>query len=132
MYETFRYEIDAMRKHFPVRYFSPHGGWTDELGRGNASFNYPQHVDCGAKWVHNRFSPKFHGYYSDGGPMSRIRRNDPTVDLMTWLATLQPGQRYRMLIHPQYFSRKTFVPLEGIEAEWYGRVLATAETGRWI
>ena len=54
------------------------------------------------RWVHNKWGPRFDGVYSDGGlgmPRYNVER-----DLRKFVKTWKPGNRYRILLHPQYYG----------------------------
>lgn len=125
IHDHFESDILALRRRFAIEFFSPHGGKTVD-GVGNASFNYVRAKALGVRQVHNGCSPRFRSSYSDGGLLARLRRNAPNLDPIAWCRSLEPGKRYRMLIHPQYFSDENFEPLSDADCEWYQRLISTS------
>ena len=120
VYEEFLLDCQSFdEKMGNTRFFSPHGGKADPDGKVNASFEYPDETGTKLRWVHNRFSVKFNGYYSDGGLVTRLIKGDPLIDLEAWSKTLVPGRRYRALVHPQYYSNAGFRPIAKATIEWY-------------
>lgn len=123
IYKYFINDIIDLRKKFDIRYFSPHGGKTIN-GFGNATFDYLTETNFDVYHVHNGFSPSFNGSYSDGGLIKRLRNDgQDNLDFYTWTDRLKPGGRYRILIHPQYFSDINFKPLTGVNSQWYDRLV---------
>ncbi|MDD5177486.1 MAG: hypothetical protein PHQ05_13800 [Sterolibacterium sp.] len=103
-----------------ISFFSPHGCRADSFGNVNASFEYPLHSEHKIRWVHNKHSVKFNGYYSDGGLATRLAKGgDKLLDLESWIDKLVPGRRYRALIHAQYYSNEYHKPVSGATDDWY-------------
>jgi hypothetical protein len=128
VFDEFATDIDYLSSMFPVKYFSPHGGKKSSDGIMNASFDYINYfnnhpVISKIRWVHNRFSPKFNGYYSDGGLIGRIHGDSHhKLNLQEFINSLIPGRRYRILVHPQYYSDRFFQPLHHLNhqlPQWY-------------
>jgi hypothetical protein len=119
--EIFREDVSALRVHHPIRFFSPHGGVPTADGRNNTSIEVP--VDMGDLiWVHNRNSASFKATYSDGGINNRAR--DPEMrDLINFVRRMKPGNRYRILTHPQYFCSVYREAPVLAESPWYREVL---------
>ena len=107
-------------------------------GIGNVSFDYMKDIRNGGykkfysdedthkyfkklRWIHNKFSCKFNGYYSDGGLKRRLKINQENTDLNEWIKNMQPGKRYRMLIHPQYYGRGELQQFE-TDLKWYNKL----------
>jgi hypothetical protein len=133
----FFYEDLMMLKEFDIKFFSPHGGKVID-GIGNVSFNYMENIKSGGykeyylnpddweylskvRWVHNRFSCKFNGYYSDGGLSRRLKLNKEETDLNRWIDNLKPGKRYRMVIHPQYYGSGELKKFD-TDLSWYNNL----------
>ena len=118
----FEQDIEALREHFEIRYFSAHGGIPDKNNVNNNQLKLPKLKKLNIKWVHNGGGPKFHGEYSDGGHFSE-RLNPEERDLRDFIKTMQPGQRYRILIHPQYYCNDFEVSARYTGTEWYDKML---------
>lgn len=132
VFKNFYKDILLLRE-FKISFFSPHGGKVVD-GIGNVSFDYMDDIKSEGykkyfeneeffdyfrhlRWIHNKFSCKFNGYYSDGGLKRRLKINQENTDLNEWISKMQPGKRYRMLIHPQYYGNNP-MKLE-TDLEWY-------------
>jgi hypothetical protein len=122
--KVFEADLEAMRQDFDVRYFSPHGGVPGPNGEHN--FDVPlteQHIRQ-ARWVHNRFSPSWRNDWSDGAFLTR-----PADDLREFVRAWLPGDRYRVLIHSQYYA-EDFVRHPKLEqVEWVQQVYDAYERG---
>ena len=133
VYENFYKDI-LILKEFNISFFSPHGGKVLD-GIGNVSFDYMTDIRNGGykkfypnedthkyfkklRWIHNKFTCKFNGYYSDGGLRRRLQINQENTDLNEFIKNMQPGKRYRMLIHPQYYGDGELQRFE-TDLEWY-------------
>jgi len=118
VFDAYAADVEELSRRFKVEFFSPHGGEASPAGLINSSFEYMDQPGNALRWVHNKYSPKFSGYYSDGGILGRIKNSDPKTDLQAWVAGLMPGKRYRMLIHPQYYGNEgiRWIPSD---LEWY-------------
>lgn len=110
----------------PLRFFSPHGGRLSADKKGNASFDYMQNTDLGIRWVHNRYSARFNGYYSDGGLIARLLKDDPLTNLGEWVRGLKRGFRYRALVHSQYYSQRRWRCDQRVSAKWYRSAVQNA------
>jgi hypothetical protein len=98
---TFGEDVETLRgRGLHVRYFSPHGGEASPAGQLTASFDHPSRVRHRLRWVCNGHSPRFDGYFSDGGIGPKLKSGDPIPDLDAFFDAMQPGRRYRALIHP--------------------------------
>jgi hypothetical protein len=105
----FRSDLGALRSRFDVRYFCPHGGRGAMVdGRELRNYDVPVPADLGdsLRWVYNRYALRWSGRWSDGG----LRRlSDPAkLDGLNLLGafseSLQPGERYFVLVHPQLWG----------------------------
>jgi hypothetical protein len=103
----FEKDVTALNERLLIKYFSPHGGLVLN-GMGNASVDFQTETRCALRHVHNRFSPKFVSTFTDGGLIGRTASGDHRLDFCQWTKTLRQNQRYRMLIHPQYYSDSRF------------------------
>lgn len=116
--DVFRDDVAALRQHFALRFFSPHGGARDPEGLSNASIDLPDDLRGDIRWVHNRYTIRFDGQYSDGA-LNAVRRDPNERDLRTFVRTWMPGRRYRVLIHPQYYHDPSIRSPKLDRAEWY-------------
>lgn len=124
-YVVFREELTSLSHEFDLKFFSPHGGKSGPSGETNSSLDYPKVCPTPARWVGNRFAPRFNKHFSDGGLNGRLASGDERSDLRAWLHALQPG-RHRVLIHAQYYREEEFEPFEGDEEmlpNWYHHFL---------
>ena len=88
-------DIAALSRHYDLAYFSAHGGARDAQGRSNNRMTPPPGSTL--RWVHNRYSPRFHGDYTDS--LLLTGQKDPGE----YIGAMRPGRRYRILFHPQYY-----------------------------
>jgi hypothetical protein len=126
--EIFRQDIEELRRQFPIRYFSAHGGVPGPGGLNNADLPLPGEMLDGLIWVHNPVTPYFRLGYSDGGINSV--RDLTQLDLRNFVRQWRPGNRYRVLIHPQYYHTtcKPGSRLRG--TQWYEEVWAAYHGGQ--
>jgi hypothetical protein len=111
-------DIATLRKEFDVKFYSAHGGTPSPNGRNNRDVAFPKSLTGLVRWVHNGASPFFDKSYSDGGINSAAR--DPSArDLRDFVRLWQPGRRYRVITHPQYYHDPCNVSPRLAEAEWY-------------
>ncbi len=89
---------------FKIDYFTAHGGPSSPTGAGNSAIDYPGLTGSPVRWVNTRFSPRFDGYFSDGGKGSNRSGVERFSDLREFVASMRPGGRYRILVHSQYFE----------------------------
>ena len=125
----FTEDVAFLKERLSLRFFSPHGGYRGPNGETNASIDYPEACGTRLRWVHNRFSPKFHKSYSDGALIGRIK-DGTAVDLREWVDSLERGRRYRALIHPQYYDDTRFNDEEVSGpslAPWYTEIIGEAK-----
>lgn len=112
--KIFRQDLADLRRRFPgLRFFSPHGGVRSASGLNNNDLPFDEvaNAELGTFWVHNRNSPSFTRYFSDGGILSRA--NDPNrINMRSAVKKWRVGNRYRVLLHPQYYGGDTPDPRE--------------------
>lgn len=113
--EIFRQDVKDLREKLDIRFFSPHGGVRDDTNNSNSLLMPPPELNL--KWVQNRHSLRFDGYYSDGGLNGK--RDPNNRDLRDFLRTLEMGKRYRVLLHPQYYYAGTTPSNRLMDARWY-------------
>lgn len=127
--QQFANDVMALREHYDIRYFCPHGGRAVEIdGRRLHNFDVPvpDVLRDSLRWVYNRYALRYSGRFSDGG----LRRvNDPQhlqrLNLAGFLNALEPGRRYFALIHPQlwgYNINRAYNPALS-EQQWYQQKL---------
>jgi len=120
--EIFDRDMTRFQTDFGSRVFSAHGGVPDAKGKNNNGL--PYHPDWIGKaiWVHNGVNLRFHGVFSDGGHNSP-KRDPQGRDIRDFFETLQPGKRYRMLLHPQYYGVDYGVSKRFAGTPWYDRMI---------
>lgn len=127
--ERFTEDVVALRQRFAIRYFSPHGGVPGPDDENNTWIEVPRALEGSIRWVHNRFSPRFDAYYSDGGLLSP-KRDPAERDLRDFVRTWVPGRRYRVLTHPQYYASPPIRQPYLNQAQWYSELMDAFEEGR--
>ena len=120
--EIFEADVNALRRHLKIRFFSPHGGLRSPEGKTNNFLPIPKPLRKSIRWVANRMTARFTAYFSDGGPNSP-KRDPSTRDLRDFVRTWRTGNRYRILTHPQYYHSPCGVSPRLSEASWYNEVL---------
>ncbi len=120
--EIFTAELCALRERYAIEFVSAHGGVTGPDGKNNAHLVPPDLRALGVRWVHNGQSPRFTANYSDGALNSP--KLDPTTrDLRDFIRRMQPGGRYRVLLHPQYYSDPWRAGPALTGTSWYDELL---------
>ena len=102
-------------------YFTVHGGKSGPDGASNSSFDYPALTGSPVRWVNTRFSPRFDGYFSDGGSGTAMTGDLRLSKLTAFVAQMRPGCRYRLLIHPQYFRLQDMAAIMSVLPPWPDR-----------
>ena len=121
--EIFKKDVEDLRRYFPIKFFSPHGGARSPEGTSNNSLPIPASLERDIRWVANGHTVRFDRSFSDGGLNSKKR--DPNErDLRDFVQTWRPGGRYRVLTHPQYYSEPCRASARLSEASWYRQLLA--------
>jgi hypothetical protein len=118
--DIFEQDVNALRAEgeYGIKYFSPHGGARCPQGLSNTSMEIPDNLKSDIRWVANGATLKFNGVFSDGGPNSMGR--DPNQrDLRDFVSSWKPGNRYRVITHPQYYVTPCNLSDRLSEAEWY-------------
>lgn len=102
--DLFFEDVQALRKHLDLRFFSMHGGHVTQDGRCNGNLPVHQFLEeLGLTWVHNGHSVYFHRNWADGSasnPRYRNEANDP----LDFIVSTRVGERTRLLFHPQYYN----------------------------
>lgn len=123
----FRRDVRELRRHFHIRFFSPHGGVPGPNGENNTSLAVPHPANPRLRWVANRYGPRFDGSYSDGGIYGRPLDDR---DLRDFVRTWKPGGRYRVLTHPQYYGASApMAQFEGVD--WCTRLFGATPGEIW-
>ncbi len=116
--ERFRADVASLSALFELHFFSAHGGVPGPGGINNTAISVPPELRAELRWVCTGHSAKFDGAYSDGGIRSP-RRDFLKRDLRDFVRTWQPGRRYRVLTHPQYYTDEPQPVDDFMRAEWY-------------
>jgi hypothetical protein len=127
--QIFRQDVESLRRQLPIRYFSPHGGAPGPGGLNNYDLRLSAEMLEGLTWVHNKVTPYFKLNYSDGAINSP--KLDPAKrDIRDFVRQWQPGNRYRLLTHPQYYHNpcKRAPRLSG--SQWYEEIWAAYHSDR--
>ncbi|MCG8601798.1 MAG: hypothetical protein MI807_16780 [Verrucomicrobiales bacterium] len=123
-------DVRELRESFDIRFFSPHGGLRSPTGRTNNCITPPDLEKLDLRWVHNRFAARFHGQWSDGG-INSPKRDPGNRDLRLFVAGMEPGRRYRILTHPQYYDHEFDGNSGRIgEASWFRDVENLVNSGK--
>lgn len=111
-------DVAGLSRRFPIQFTSAHGGTPGPDGRNNRDVAMPPELIGRVRWVHNGFSPWFRSTYSDGG-INSLQRDPEKRDLRDFVRTWQPGERYRILTHPQYYAPTPSVSPRLAGTRWY-------------
>lgn len=130
--EIFLEDVEALREHFDIRFFSMHGGHVTDDGRCNGNLPVVPYLEqLGLTWVHNGHSIHFHRNWADGSasnPRYRNESNDP----LDFIMATRPAERTRLLFHPQYyndFENQSFSFPMLSDQTWVAEAKASVETG---
>ncbi len=126
-------DVRALGRHFPLRFYVPHGGVPGPGGENNQAIDWSAVFGEGLRCVYNPRSPRLDGAFSDGGLIPRsaaaAARPAEAFDLAAFLRSLRPGRRYRVLIHPQYYGDDWTGTPRLADAPWYRAVDRLARAG---
>ena len=111
---------------FDIQFFSAHGGVPGPDGRNNRDLPFHSDWINKLKWVHNGHSPFFDRQFSDGGHNSP-KRDPEKRDLRDFIRSVRPGERCRILLHPQYYDVLPKLSPRFAETRWYRELLETSE-----
>jgi hypothetical protein len=114
-------DIEALSRHFRLEFMSAHGGPRDAEGKSNSSLRLPREARRRVRWIHNGYNVEFDGSFTDGGINSGRRAAD-AFDLRQFVQRMRPGSRYRILLHPQYYTDEVEANPH-LRSPWYGEVL---------
>jgi hypothetical protein len=120
-------DMDELSARFKIRFFSAHGGVVGPNGEKNRSLQIPRDRRSGLWWVHNGISPRFRASFSDGGH-NRTTVAPKERDLRDFVRRFQPAERYRILIHPQYYDLRPHASKSFSGTLWYDELLVRAAT----
>lgn len=121
--EIFTADLRALRDQYTVEFVSAHGGVVGPDGSRNRHLVSTDLRALGSRWVHNGQSPGFTASYSDGG-LNDTKLDPAGRDLRDFVRSIEPGGRYRVLLHPQYYSSPC-EPAHGLTGtHWYDALLA--------
>jgi len=123
--EIFDRDVRELSERFNIEFFSAHGGVPGPDGKNNRHLPFHRSWQHKLRWVHNGHSPRFDAQFSDGG------HNSPTLDpaardLRDFVRTFRPGERYRILLHPQYYSNRPQQSRRYGGTPWYDDLLGKA------
>ena len=118
----FEDDVKALREHFNIRFFSPHGGAPSPEGFSNNILPIPESLKRSLHWVQNKQTVRFDGEYSDGG-INSPKRDPSQRDLREFVRKWKRGKRYRVLIHPQYYHTQYRPSPRLAGTPWYEDVL---------
>jgi hypothetical protein len=128
-HELFVEDVVELEKRFgPVKYWSPHGGKRSPDGKSNAHvIKTPKAFQHKLRWVHNKYTVRFDRQFTDGGITSTAY--SAKRDLTAFVELLRPGGRYRVLVHPQYYTQQWSATVVLKDEAWYQHILKTYEEG---
>lgn len=127
--KRFRSDIRALREHFDVRFFSAHGGVPSPDGRNNSDFVPSRWSRRGLRWVSTGHTARFDGNYTDGSLLSPAVL--PERDLREFVRTWEPGRRYRVLTHPQYYGEPSRPLPRIVGIPWYDELFGRSADELW-
>lgn len=119
----FAKDLAHLRNRYDVSFFSPHGGAVGPNGERNRSIELPSELAADVRWVHNGATPKFKEGFTDGGHNAQNPHPDER-DLRDFVARFQPGRRYRVVLHPQYYDEECRTSENYSRAAWYREMMA--------
>ncbi len=129
--DRFRADVAQLRRRYDIRVFSPHGGAPGPDSTNNHSIDPPPDLDPPVRWVANRHTLRLAGSYSDGGLLDPLRDIEPR-DLRAFVRTWQPGRRYRVITHPQYYGDDAQPAASLNTAAWYRKLFGRSQTAAEI
>ncbi len=129
--EIFAEDVASLRKRFDISFCSAHGGVPDAEGRNNNSVKIPDALRTSLRWVHNKYSPRFNGQFSDGGHQNS-KLNPSQRDIRDFVASWRPGGRYRLLVHPQYYDPEFVASPSYSGTPWYDDLVRAVRSTQQI
>jgi len=124
----FEKDLSELRTRHSIDFVSAHGGVAGPDGSNNRDLLLPDQRRLGVRWVHNGQTPRFTRSFSDGG-LNRGKVDPATRDLRNFIGAFAPGERYRVLLHPQYYDADSAPkPAPGMQGTpWYDALFAQYE-----
>jgi hypothetical protein len=96
----FESDVWALRhRGFACRFTTAHGGLRGPRGEVNNQVPMPDALRPTLRWTGNRWGIRVDGRYSDS-EQGRLLWGP----LHEWVGNLEPGRRYAVLVHPQYYE----------------------------
>lgn len=126
--DIFDRDAAALAETFDLKYFSAHGGVAGPNGKNNRDLPFHPKWRQRLKWVHNGCSPHFDRHFSDGGHNSP-KRDPLDRDIRDFVRTIRPGDRCRMLLHPQYYDSNPVMSPRFRDTDWYRKLLEAHRSG---
>ncbi len=119
----FAMDVEELRHVYGrVGFWSPHGGRADAEGRSNAHvLETPVELRDSLRWIHNRHGIRKNGQHSDGGILGE--KYDVPRDLVKFVRGMKRGNRYRILLHPQYYGDNYESHSRLVGQGWYDEVI---------
>lgn len=125
----FEEDVESLRQHLDIQYFSPHGGARGPSGTINTDVPIPRSLQRNLRWVCNTRTVRFDGHYSDGG-VNSPKRDPKERDLRDFVSGWKPGRRYRILLHPQYYHTPCQPSPRLTGTRWYDELLEFYASGK--
>jgi len=111
-------DIQSLQKEHDISFYTAHGGIPCQNKKNNRDVIPLEKTAEQVRWVHNGATPFFNKQFSDGGHNSPLR--DPIDrDLRDFIRNIEPGGRYRILIHPQYYANNFSLSKRYSGTSWY-------------
>jgi len=121
--KIYEQDVTELQKTFRICYSSAHGGPRSPEGESNYAVDLPASLENSVRWVANKYGVRFDGHYSDGG-INNPKRDPNERDLRNFVRSFEPGKRYRILLHPQYYGFGRGLSPNLKRAKWYTDLLA--------
>lgn len=123
--EIFDSDVRQLSQRYNIRFFSAHGGVRGPCGEANRTIEFhPDWVDK-LRWVHNGHTVRFNGSLSDGSHHSG-KIAPENRDLRDFVRTFKSGNRYRILLHPQYYDTNPRQSRSYSGTTWYDELLQSS------
>jgi hypothetical protein len=121
-----REDIEALRTHFDIRFMSAHGGVKSPDGKNNSSVKLSRWLRREVRWVCTGHGIRVDGHYEDGGYAAE-RVPFAERDLRDFVRTWEPGKRYRVNVHPQYYGEPAELKPRFADTPWYRKLFGGAD-----
>ncbi|MCP5426847.1 MAG: hypothetical protein H6964_06565 [Chromatiaceae bacterium] len=126
--QIFRDDVAELRRKLNIDFYTAHGGTPGPNNINNRDLPPPPDMLAGIQWVHNGATPWFDSNYSDGG-INSPKRDPSKRDLRDFVRQWKPGNRYRVLTHPQYYHDPCGRSPRLSGTAWYEEVRAAYNSG---